>query len=75
MFFKICDWKNFYGNLKEAILADAPPARGKEVKIRMFVDSDHAGDKLMMSLHMGFIIYVNMAPIIWVSKKQPTIKI
>jgi hypothetical protein len=72
--FKICDWKNFYGNLKEAIPVDAPPARGKEVEIRMFVDSDHAGDKLTRRSRTGFIIYVNMAPIIWVSKKQPTIE-
>ena len=39
------NWKHFYGNIKEAIPSDMPEPRGKEVDIRMFVDSDHAGDK------------------------------
>jgi hypothetical protein len=40
----------------------------------MFVDSDHAGDKLLQCLHTGFLIYLNMALIIWYSKKQATIE-
>jgi hypothetical protein len=44
--FKICDWKNFYGNVEEAIPTDAPESRGKEVDLRLYVDSDHAGEKL-----------------------------
>ena len=40
----------------------------------MFVDSDHAGDKLMRRSHTGFVIYLNMAPIVWFSKKQATIE-
>ena len=39
------DWKNFYGDVKEAIPLNMPEPRGKEVDIRMFVDSDHAGDR------------------------------
>jgi hypothetical protein len=45
--FKQCDWKQFYGEVKEAIPPSAPPPRGKDVDTHMFVDSDHAGDKLM----------------------------
>ena len=40
------DWKRFYGEVKEAIPKDAPKPRGREVDLRLFVDSDHAGDRL-----------------------------
>ena len=40
-----CDWKNYYGNVEEVLPPDAPPPRGKDVDLRMYVDSDHAGEK------------------------------
>jgi hypothetical protein len=36
------DWKYMYGDVKEIIPSDAPVSRGKEVDLRLFVDSDHA---------------------------------
>ena len=72
--FKECDWHHFYGDVKEAIPPNAPLPRGKEVDLRMFVDSDHAGDKLTRRSRTGFIIYLNMAPIAWFSKKQSTVE-
>ena len=36
----------------------------------MFVDSDHAGDKVSYTSRSGFLIYVNIA---WFSKKQSTL--
>ena len=72
--FKECDWREFYGDVKEAIPPNAPLPRGKEVDLRLFVDSDHAGDKLTRRSRSGFIIYMNLAPIIWFSKKQSTIE-
>jgi len=48
--------------------------RGKEVDIRMFVDSDHACDKLTRRSRTGFLIYVNIALIQWLSKKQSTVE-
>ena len=72
--FKQCDWKQFYGEVKEAIPPSAPPPRGKDVDIHMFVDSDHVGDKLMQWSYTGFLIYLNMALIVWHSKKQSTIE-
>ena len=44
--FKKCDWKNFYCDISEDIPKDEPQARGKVVDVRMYVDSDHADDKL-----------------------------
>ena len=39
-------WTNFYGEVEEAVPPNAPKARGKEVDIRLYVDSDHANDEL-----------------------------
>ena len=68
--FKDCDWKAFYGNVQEAVPPNAPVQRGKEVDLRLFVDSDHAGDQHMRRSRTGFLIYFNSAPITWFSKKQ-----
>ena len=54
--------------------ADMPKPLGKEVDVRAFVDSDHAGDKRTRRSRTGYFIYVNMALIDWFSKKQPTIE-
>ena len=51
-----------------------PEPLGQEVDLRMFVDSDHAGDKKTRRSRTGFLIFCNMALINWVSKKQPTIE-
>ena len=72
--FKECDWKAFYGDVQEAIPPNAPQPRGKDVDLRLYVDSDHAGDKRTRRSRTGFFIFLNMAPIVWYSKKQSTIE-
>lgn len=68
--FKECDWKSFYGDVSEAIPPNAPPPRGKEdIDLRLFVDSDHANDQRTRRSRTGFLVYLNMAPVIWYSKK------
>jgi hypothetical protein len=68
------DWKSMYGGVKEMIPSDAPFPRGKEVYLLLFVDSDHAGEKFTRRSRTGFVIYLNMAPIVWFSKRQPTVE-
>ena len=58
------DWTEFYGNVKEAVPPNAPKPLGKEVELRMFVDSDHAGDKATRRSRTGFMIYVNMSSVL-----------
>ncbi len=41
-----CDWSDFYPGASEALPPNAPKPLGKGVNLRMFVDSDHAGDKV-----------------------------
>ena len=72
--FKECDWKEFYGDAKEALPTNAPEERGKEVDIRLHVDSSHADDKKTRRSRTGYFIYLNMAPVAWLSKKQATIE-
>ena len=68
------DWKAFYGDVKESVPPNAPKPLGKEVVLRMFVDSDHAGDKADRRSRTGFMIFMNMAMIKWHSKKQSTVE-
>jgi len=68
------DWKRFYGDISEVVPPDAPPPRGKEVDIRMFVDSDHAGDQVNRRSRTGFFVFTNSALVSWLSKRQPTVE-
>ncbi len=68
------EWMEFYGNVEEAILPNMPPPLGKYVNLCMIVDSDYAGEKRTQCSRTGFIIFCNLAPIIWLSKQQATIE-
>ena len=46
----------------------------KWVNINVYVYVDHAIDQLTRWIHTGVLIFVNLAPIIWHSKLQFTIK-
>ena len=72
--FPVMDWKEFYGEVTEPIPPNAPKPLGKPVDVRMFVDSDHAGDKQTRRSRSGFLIYVNTALVDWHSKRQATIE-
>ena len=39
-----------------------------------FVDSDHAGESLMLRFRSGFIVMLNNAPIYWHSENQTTVE-
>jgi hypothetical protein len=47
------NWKAMYGDVKEALPPDAPLPLGKEVDLRLYVDSDHAGESLPGVLRQG----------------------
>jgi hypothetical protein len=38
------------------------------------VDYDHAGEHFTRRSRTGFVIYLNMSPIVWFSKRQPTVE-
>ena len=68
-FFMKCDWSEFYQDAKEAIPVNSPEPGGKEVDICIYVDSDHAGDRVSCRSRSGFLIYVNTLLVQWFSKK------
>jgi hypothetical protein len=47
-----------------------PKPLGKEVILRLFCDSDFAGDSNSQRSRTGFFVFLNEAPIQWFSKKQ-----
>ncbi len=68
------EWTEFYGDVEEAIPPNMPPPLGKDVDLCMMVDSDHAGEKWTRRSRTGFIIFCNLAPIVWLSEQQATIE-
>jgi hypothetical protein len=72
--FKECDRKEFYTEAKEPLPPNMPEPHGKEVDCHLYVDSDHAGDQLIRRSRTGFFIFLNTAPLIWFSKRQPTVE-
>ncbi len=61
--------------MEEAIPPDMIPPLCKDFDIHMMVDSDYVGEKRTQRSHTGFLIFCNLAPIVWLSKQQGTIKI
>lgn len=53
---------------------NAPTPQGNEVELGLFVDSSHANDKVSHCSRSGYFIFINMALIGCLSKKQPTIE-
>ena len=68
------NWVAFYGDVKEAVPCNAPPPLGKEAVLRMYVDSDHAGDKATRRSRTGYMIFLNMSMCDWTTKKQATVE-
>ena len=68
------EWGEFYADVKEAIPPNTPSACGNGVDMRLFVDSDRADDTVTKRSQTGYLIYMNMAPIVCYSKQQPTIE-
>ena len=66
------DWESteFGNDLSEDLPRNAPEPRGIGFVMRAFVDADHAGDSITRKSRTGFIVYLNCAPIYWLSKKQ-----
>jgi hypothetical protein len=67
------DRNSIYGDVKEIIPSDTPVSRVKAVDLRLFVDSDHSGEHFTRRSRTGCVIYLNMAPIVCFSKRQPTV--
>ena len=72
--FQPVSWKDFYGDVTEAIPPNMPKPRGNSVKMTTFVDADHAGNLATRRSQTGILIFLNKAPIVWYSKRQNTVE-
>ena len=68
---KMC---NIYREAVDEIPTNAPEPRGISVQLNACVDADHAGNKVTRRSQTGILIFLNMAPISWYSKKQNTVE-
>lgn len=72
--FKAAMMKEMYPDAKEDIPPNVPVPLGKGVRLYIFVDANHAGDTITRRSRTGIIIFVNMAPISWLSQRQATVE-
>jgi hypothetical protein len=68
------DWTEFYGTIKEALPTNAPVPKGNSIQMNIFVDADHASNKITRRSQTRILIYINRAPITWYSKSQNTVE-
>jgi hypothetical protein len=53
---------------------NAPQPRGMSFTIRAKVDADHAADTVTRRSRTGFLVFLNSAPVHWMSKKQGSVE-
>ena len=58
----------------EVIPEDAPVPKGKGMMMTLFVNSDHAGDKVTSRSRTGYVVFLQNSPITWFSKKQSSVE-
>jgi hypothetical protein len=68
------DWVDFYGDISEELPPNMPKSRGQPVKMTCWVDADHAGNLVTRRSHTGVLVFLNNAPIQWLSKRQNTVE-
>ena len=60
--------------LSEPVPDNAPEQRGHGFTMRLFCDSDHAGDSVTRRSRTGYLVYLQNAMIQWYSKKQTSVE-
>ena len=71
------DWTSSeFGHVQgqEEVPPNMPEPRGNGFIMRAKVDADHASDTVTRRSRTGFIVYLNCAPVYWLSKKQASVE-
>ena len=66
--------KTLYRDAEEEIPFDVLEPLGKSVQTSVHINADHAGNKVMRRSQTSILIFCNMAPISWYSKRQNTVE-
>ena len=68
------DWRVLYGKeLKEDIPSNTPEPLRMKFILQTYVDADHSGDRLTRRSRSGMLVFMNIAPVYWLSKKQTSV--
>lgn len=67
-------WKEFYPDAEEELPMGMPVPKGAKARITVYVDADHAHDKVTRRSVTGIILFVNGTPVKWISKRQKTVE-
>jgi hypothetical protein len=67
-------WKEFYPDAEEALPPDMPRSFGMTGRLTVYVDADHASDKVTRRSVTGIIVFLNNTPIRTLSKRQKTVE-
>jgi hypothetical protein len=62
-------WFDFYPDAMEVIPENTPKPLGKDVSTHAFVDADWGGNLANRRSHTGIVIFLQSAPVIWISKR------
>jgi hypothetical protein len=71
------DWTSSeFGHVagEEELPANMPQPRGLGFVLRAKVDADHAADTVTRRSRTGFLVFLNSAPVYWLSKKQASVE-
>ena len=68
------DFKEYYRGAKEEMPHRMPRPRGVAVRTTAFVDSSHEANNVTRMSHSGNILFVNSAPVKWLSRRQQTVE-
>jgi hypothetical protein len=67
-------WIEFYPDASEDIPEDMLEPHGMEARSTVYVDADHARNKVRRRLVTGIIMLLNNTPLVWMSKRQKTVE-
>jgi hypothetical protein len=67
-------WTEFYPDASEDIPEDMLVPEGMEAKLTVYVDADHARNKVTRRSVTGIIMLLNNTPLVWISKRQKTVE-
>ena len=68
------NWEEQYPCSGEELPPSMPTPKGNPVQLTVYVDADHAHDRLTRRSVTGYIIFINNTPVKWYSKRQNTVE-
>jgi hypothetical protein len=68
------DFSEIYRDAQELLPHRIPEPRGRSIVTTAFVDALHAANRVTRRSHTVFVVFINRAPILWYSKRQPTVE-